>query len=88
MTENDKAIEFLTRMGDLLYGRDWIVPLGRKMKIGHRPLCQPRPQCKLVAFDRMLSEFSRGTRHGPCGTICPTAPYRRRSLAKRLRHGS
>jgi hypothetical protein len=33
MTENDKAIEFLTRMGDLLYGRDWIVPLGREMEI-------------------------------------------------------
>jgi hypothetical protein len=33
MTENDKAIEFLTRTGDLLYGRDWIVPLGREMEI-------------------------------------------------------
>lgn len=33
MTENDKAIDFLTRTGDLLYGRDWIVPLGREMEI-------------------------------------------------------
>ena len=33
MTENDKAIEFLTRMGDLLYGQDWIVPLAREMEI-------------------------------------------------------
>ncbi len=39
MTENDKAIEFLTRMGDLLYGRDWIVRLGREMESSHRPLC-------------------------------------------------
>jgi hypothetical protein len=33
MTENDKAIEFLTQTGDLLYGRDWIVPLARAMEI-------------------------------------------------------
>ncbi len=33
MTENDRAIEFLTRTGDLLYGRDWIVPLARAMEI-------------------------------------------------------
>ena len=33
MTENDKAIAFLTRLGGLLYGRDWIVPLGREMEV-------------------------------------------------------
>lgn len=33
MTENDQAVEFLTRTGDLLYGRDWIVPLAHEMEI-------------------------------------------------------
>ena len=33
MTENDQAIEFLACTGDLLYGRDWIEPLGREMGI-------------------------------------------------------
>ena len=33
MTENDQTIEFLTRTGDLLCGRDWIVQLGREMEI-------------------------------------------------------
>lgn len=58
MTENDKAIEFLTRMGDLLYGRDWIVPLGREMEISHRPLCQPGRNANLMS----LTECSVGFR--------------------------
>lgn len=33
MTENDQAIAFLTRTGDLMYGRDWLVPLAREMEI-------------------------------------------------------